>query len=184
MNISLIVAIDQNYGIGKNGTIPWSIKIDTNFFQDVTKRHKNSIVIMGANTWKSINSPLKDRTNIIISSTVKTEDAIVVKSFDESIQKCRELKANQVFICGGSKVYKEALRKLKLDKVYITKINKYGKISYELRSHLELHNFSFLMEKRFKKSLLMITQRFDLGHPLKLRLVSNSLPAYPVTCFT
>ena len=37
MKINLIVCVDKNFGISKNGSIPWKIKEDLNFFQDMTK---------------------------------------------------------------------------------------------------------------------------------------------------
>ena len=56
-NLALIVAVDINNGISKKGLIPWKIKEDSNFFQDVTKRQyekgKVNAVIMGKNTWLS-----------------------------------------------------------------------------------------------------------------------------------
>ena len=36
--IALIVAVDIKNGISRNNIIPWKIKEDSNFFQDVTKR--------------------------------------------------------------------------------------------------------------------------------------------------
>ena len=37
-NLSLIVCIDKKYGFSKNNEIPWSIKEDSSFFLDVTKK--------------------------------------------------------------------------------------------------------------------------------------------------
>lgn len=39
--MGLIVAVDSNYGIGKNGTLPWSLKKDMQFFVDHTMRTKD-----------------------------------------------------------------------------------------------------------------------------------------------
>ena len=36
--IGLIMAVDRHWGLSKDGLIPWNIKEDYNFFQDVTRR--------------------------------------------------------------------------------------------------------------------------------------------------
>ena len=75
--IALIVAVDIRNGISRDNIIPWKIKEDSNFFQDVTKRQyikgKENAVIMGRNTWAALPAEfrgLKDRINIVISSTI------------------------------------------------------------------------------------------------------------------
>jgi len=66
-----IVAIDCKNGIGKNGTMPWHIKEDLQFFKKTTL---NNVVIMGKNTFFSLSTdtmnpkPLKDRLNIVLTS--------------------------------------------------------------------------------------------------------------------
>jgi dihydrofolate reductase/thymidylate synthase len=63
-------------GIGKDGTIPWSIPEDMTYFKHITKPKENdkttfSIVIMGRKTWNSIPEqfkPLANRYNIILSN--------------------------------------------------------------------------------------------------------------------
>src|SRR5438094_518225 len=64
-NISIIVAVDKQFGISLNNKIPWNIKEDTLFFNDVTKRVykkdcKNALIV-GKNTWLLLNEPFKDR---------------------------------------------------------------------------------------------------------------------------
>lgn len=142
MNIDLIVATDSQWGIAKNGNIPWLIKEDLNFFQDVTKANydndKKNIIIMGKNTWKSLNEnvrALNNRVNIIISSTMtndeldtdnKTgEEAYLCKNIDLAIDLCYNISHgyNRIFICGGSQIYKEMLQRNLLDNIYLTKID-------------------------------------------------------------
>ena len=66
-NIEAIVAVDQNYGLAKNGQIPWKSKTDMNFFKQKTI---NNIVVMGSKTLLSLpkSAPLKDRLNIILTN--------------------------------------------------------------------------------------------------------------------
>jgi dihydrofolate reductase len=65
-NIEAIVAIDNNYGIAKNGQIPWKSKTDMLFFKQKTM---NNIVIMGYNTLLSLpkGKPLINRLNIVLT---------------------------------------------------------------------------------------------------------------------
>ena len=65
-NIEAIVAVDNNYGIAKNGKIPWKSITDMRLFKQKTI---NNIVIMGFKTFLSLpkEKPLIDRLNIVIT---------------------------------------------------------------------------------------------------------------------
>ena len=63
-----ILATDINFGISKDGIIPWKSKKDMRFFFNKTK---NNVVIMGKTTYFSLPEqfrPLKDRLNIVLTS--------------------------------------------------------------------------------------------------------------------
>lgn len=65
--LNAIVCVDASFGIGKNGTIPWRIKEDLQFFYKTTVGH---VVIMGRTTFFSIDEqyrPLKNRVNIVLT---------------------------------------------------------------------------------------------------------------------
>lgn len=66
-NIESIVAVDQNYGLAKDGKIPWKSKTDMSFFKQKTI---NNIVVMGSKTFTSLpkSAPLKDRLNIVLTN--------------------------------------------------------------------------------------------------------------------
>ena len=61
-----IVAVDQGFGLAKNGQIPWKSKTDMNFFKTTTT---NNIVVMGAKTLLSLRNanPLPNRLNIVLT---------------------------------------------------------------------------------------------------------------------
>lgn len=65
-NIEAIVAIYNNYGLAKNGQIPWKSKTDMIFFK---QKIINNIVIMGSKTLLSLpkGKPLIDRLNIVVT---------------------------------------------------------------------------------------------------------------------
>jgi dihydrofolate reductase/thymidylate synthase len=75
--LNLIVAhtFDKN-GIGKDGSMPWSIPEDLEHFKELTTRSGDdgnnfNIVIMGRKTWESIPAkfkPLRGRYNVVLSN--------------------------------------------------------------------------------------------------------------------
>jgi dihydrofolate reductase len=125
MDISIIVAMDKNQAIGKNGKIPWHSKEDLQYFKSLTIGHP---IIMGKNTWKSLNGkPLKERFNIVLTSDESLIDHMSDNPFgplyqNDLIETLTELHENgveEVFIIGGGKLYDDALHKNVVDKMYI-----------------------------------------------------------------
>lgn len=57
-NYSIILAVDEKNGIGKNGTIPWRLKKEQLFFKQITtstkSKKKLNAVVMGRKTWESL----------------------------------------------------------------------------------------------------------------------------------
>lgn len=106
-NISIIVAITDNFGIGKDNKLLCHIPGDLPRFRKITSGHT---VIMGKNTFLSLpGGPLKNRKNIVISD--KTHDffegCTTVFSIDEALQHCDPDKEN--FVIGGASVYRQFL---------------------------------------------------------------------------
>lgn len=125
--INLIVAFSKNYGIGRSNAIPWKIKEDMFYFQDVTKREyikgKQNAVIYGRKTYEGLGQPLKDRINIMISSkTYDFKNIVTVKTLQHAITAARDMDIGKIFICGGASVYKEALDTNMVDELYINRI--------------------------------------------------------------
>ena len=75
MKCNIIVAMCKyNDGIGLNGSLPWDIKEDLHHFSKLTKGTGKNAVIMGTNTYKSLNMPgLHGRDNFILSSQLKLD---------------------------------------------------------------------------------------------------------------
>lgn len=123
MKISIIVAIDQKRGIGKAGKLPWNIPEDLKHFKEITNGHT---IIMGRKTFESIGRVLPNRTSIIITrdENFKAEGAIIAHSLNEALSLARRrlTRLEEVFIIGGGQVFKEALEKDLVDKIYLTKV--------------------------------------------------------------
>jgi dihydrofolate reductase/thymidylate synthase len=77
---SVVVAASKDWGIGKDGGIPWRLPGDMAYFREVTMAttdpEKHNAVVMGRRTWDSIPAkfrPLKGRTNIVLTRTPASE---------------------------------------------------------------------------------------------------------------
>jgi len=69
--IRAILAHDKDWGIGKDGDLPWEKNPeDLKWFKECTK---HSAVIMGRKTWESLPFKLPQRTNIVITSQFNYE---------------------------------------------------------------------------------------------------------------
>lgn len=143
MPFNIIVATDENNGIGKSNKLPWNIPSDLSYFKKVTN---DSYIIMGHNTWNSLpKKPLPNRINIVISSTNKlqvnlscsivkynprviTRDFNIINVFDsfqcalDSID--QEDDIFNIFVIGGSQLYNEAINHTDCNNIFLTKIYK------------------------------------------------------------
>lgn len=133
---TIVVAHDLNRLIGYNNTIPWhykdqypevqpAVKKDLKFFRKLTTGHP---VIMGRTTFKTLPRPLKNRTNIVLSTKanfdVVEEDRKVVtcSNWDKAFEVAQEETLDdEIFIIGGANVYKQALEFV--DVIYRTIFN-------------------------------------------------------------
>lgn len=119
-----IVAVDKNWGIGKNNDLLFSIPEDMAFFRKTTM---NKVVVMGSRTLKSFPSskPLKNRINVILSKTLKKrEDCVVVQSIDELKQVLSAYNEDDVFLIGGAMMYNAFMQNC--SKAYVTKVDADG----------------------------------------------------------
>jgi len=104
-NISIIVAIAENFAIGKNNDLLFHLPNDLKRFKEITTGHS---LIMGRNTLLSLPKwPLPNRRHIVI--TDKKDDNFpgceIVFSIKEAIEKVRN--ENEAFVIGGGMVYKQ-----------------------------------------------------------------------------
>lgn len=114
---ALIVAYDRNKLIGQDGKMPWSIEGELRRFRELTT---SNAVIMGRKTLEAIGKPLPNRINIVISRDKTFDGCVMARSFEEAMEIARKTGKN-IYISGGSTVYKAALDIV--DKMYITEID-------------------------------------------------------------
>lgn len=106
---SVVVAIDQDCNIGKQGNIPWKCPEDLLHFKTLTAKN---VVIMGRKTYESIGKPLPDRINIVISSssdstTLSSDTSVCIcKDPWDVVRYCWQNHRNKKwFVIGGSQIY-------------------------------------------------------------------------------
>lgn len=120
---TIVVAIDEERGIGRANAIAWRLKDDMKHFRELTTAgtEMNS-VIMGRKTWESIPSkfrPLPNRTNIVLSkSGVQFAGTAKAETFDEALQ----VPAGKVFVIGGGEIYAMAIEHPQCSELIITKV--------------------------------------------------------------
>lgn len=118
--MNLIVAIDNNLGIGYKGQLLYHLTGDLKYFKNITT---GKIVVMGKNTYLSLpKRPLPNRTNIVLTKSGQQFDgAITCTSKEELFKLLNNYNDDDVFIIGGASVYKELLPYCQ--KAYITKVH-------------------------------------------------------------
>ena len=132
--MNMIVAFCKNGGIGYKNKLPWHLPRELKYFKRKTTRGENNIVVMGKNTWNSLNKkPLKNRDNFILStsmddSEVQNYDNAFIFSdkskLDNHLESCMN-KDNSIWFIGGKSVYDLYINNPKLHKIYATRIEAY-----------------------------------------------------------
>jgi dihydrofolate reductase len=102
MSMTLIAAVDNNYGIGYQGQLLWHLPADMAFFRKMTMGHT---VVMGRKTYDSIGKPLQDRENIVLTTqTLQIPGVTVIHDLKELVKEQKEL-----MIIGGAQIYELCL---------------------------------------------------------------------------
>ena len=116
--MNMIVAVDENWGIGKDGEQLIYISADLKRFKALTMGHP---LILGRKTLATFpgGKPLKGRRNLILSRNpdFAPEGAEVYRDMDSLLVNASE----DAFVIGGASVYRELLDRC--DTVYVTKLH-------------------------------------------------------------
>lgn len=120
MHFSLLLAASENNVIGKNNKLPWHLPADLKYFKNLTW---GMPVIMGRRTYDSFGKTLPGRRNIVITRNKewKAEGVDVVHSIEEAVALAKESAVKEIFIIGGSEIFKNILPKA--DRIYLTRIH-------------------------------------------------------------
>lgn len=151
---------DSNRGIGYKGRLPWSLPFEFQYFLHVIQRRvdapkKRNLVIIGRKSWLDFlqimpNLPQSliyivltrsvDVSGLKDSDKFAKDSLFVAKSYPESIEFIEKNLAEQVenvFVCGGSDIYRESFAYPKFDYLFLTHV--YG--NFECDTFLQPENF-------------------------------------------
>jgi len=118
MRVSLIVAMQRNGVIGRDGDLPWHLPADLKRFKRLTMGHH---IIMGRKTFESIGRLLPGRTSVVVTrqSDFAAAGAVVTHSLNDAIAASSD--DEESFIIGGAEIYQQALALV--DRIYLTEVD-------------------------------------------------------------
>lgn len=125
MIVSLIVALDEDRVIGRDGTLPWRLSADLRRFKAITMGHP---LIMGRKTYDSIGRPLPGRTSIVLTRQADWSAAgvLVAPTLDAALELAARTdvptadSAAEAFVIGGAEVFRTAWPRA--DRLYLTRV--------------------------------------------------------------
>ena len=117
--MDVIVAVYDDWGIGKNGTQPIALSADRKFFRETTR---GAMVIVGRRTVEDFpeQKPLPGRVNVVLSRNAREIPGFTLCQSPEEAVLLAE-KAEKAFVIGGGSIYRQMLPQC--DRAYITKVH-------------------------------------------------------------
>ena len=133
--IYMILCTDCEYGIAKNGNIPWKIKEDMELFKKITTHSKENFqnaLIMGRKTALTLKGPLANRLNCVLtrnednSKILESKGFYCFKSMEDCINSINSNdKIENIFLIGGLDIYNWGLMNPnKISKIYMSYTDK------------------------------------------------------------
>jgi len=117
--MELIVAVYDDWGIGRNGTQPVALSADRKFFRETTK---GAMVIVGRKTLADFpgGRPLPNRVNVVLTrQDIEIPDVVICHSPEEAVTLAQT--AERAMVIGGGSIYKQMLPYC--NTAYITKVH-------------------------------------------------------------
>ena len=117
--MNLIVAVYEDWGIGRDGTQPVALSADRKFFRETTR---GAMVIVGRRTIEDFpgKKPLPGRVNVALTrNDADIPGFTVCHSPEEALKLAKS--AEKCFVIGGGSIYRQMLTFC--DAAYITKVH-------------------------------------------------------------
>ena len=116
-----IVAVSNEWGIGYKNELLFHIPEDMKYFKELTI---HNVVIMGRKTFESLpdRKPLKDRINIVITSSGNGLGDVITTDFHGLSNILNLYSSKKCFVIGGESIYSQLLKEC--DTVFVTKVFK------------------------------------------------------------
>ena len=118
--ISIIAAVAEDNGLGKDNELLWHIPEDLKRFKKLTW---GQCIIMGKKTWESLpRKPLPGRRNIVLTDIPGEciDCSVTAYSIEDAVSKCEQ--GEEIFIIGGGSVYRQFMDLA--DRLYITHVHR------------------------------------------------------------
>ncbi len=116
--MEIIVAVDENYGIGKDGDLLAHLSPDLKRLKAMTV---GNIIVMGSKTYMSFpKRPLSDRQNLVITHSPEKYPEVTCFTSVEDFLKYADTADKPIFVLGGETVYRQLLPYC--SKAHVTKI--------------------------------------------------------------
>jgi dihydrofolate reductase len=117
--MELIVAVYDDWGIGKDGTQPIALSADRKFFRETTR---GCMVIVGRRTIADFpgQKPLPGRVNVALTRTKQEIPGFTVCTSPEEAARLAKT-ADRAMVIGGGSIYKQMLPLC--DTAYVTKVH-------------------------------------------------------------
>lgn len=117
--MELIVAVYEDWGIGRDGTQPIALAADRKFFRETTR---GATVIVGHRTAEDFpgGQPLPGRKNIMLTRTKRIYPGFTIAASPEAAADLASA-SDRTFVIGGGSVYRQMLPLC--DTAYVTKIH-------------------------------------------------------------
>ena len=117
--MELIVAVYDDWGIGRDGTQPIALNADRKFFRETTR---GAMVIAGRKTIADFpgQKPLPGRVNVALSRNASEIPGFTLcRSPEEAVELAKTVE--KCFVIGGGSIYRQMLDLC--DTAYITKVH-------------------------------------------------------------
>ena len=179
--MKLIVAVDEQWGIGKNGDLLLSIPDDMRFFRETTR---NAVLVMGYNTLLSFpnSKPLPGRMNLVLADIegLTVPGTAVCNSMEQLFGLIRDMNTDDIFVIGGGYTYRQLLPYC--DTAYITKMQFVGEADTFIPNLDELPEWQVAEESEVKEhegvKYSFVTYHNARPEPVGFTDVKADMPRY------
>ena len=124
--VAMILAMDRNPLLGRDGGLPWHVPGELAYFKSVTL---GKPVLMGRRTHESIGRPLPGRSNIVVTRDAdwRADGVLVAHSPEEALALGREIarapatRADELMVIGGAALCRAVMPRT--ERLYLTVID-------------------------------------------------------------
>ena len=179
--MKLIVAVDEKWGIGKQGDLLTSIPDDMMYYRAITR---DKVVVMGYTTLISLpgSKPAPARLNIVLNNEegCRVGGAVVCDSIDQMLRLVGSFDKDDVFVIGGASIYRQLLPYC--DAAHVTKMRFDGQAEVSIPDLDALDNWSVFSESELKEyeglGYSFVEYHNAAPIPVDFRSACSSMSAY------